>query len=222
MALDLTIIKKHPVATGAAILVGGAILFLVLKGQGGGGQIVTGSTGVDPAVVQANLQQAALAQQAQAQAAQEQFQLQAQQQTIQGQLSLASLQASLDTHKTDAANATALALAQMQTQIAQGQTAVQSTLADAQARTSLMTAEANAYATKLTAENQMPLAQLAASVQTKALDYDFQKTQLTTSAAVTISGQQTDAAKYIAKKQAGASQLGSILGFGSKLLGAFI
>ena len=99
MALDLALIKEHPYATGAVVIVGGLVVFYLLSSSSGGSSAGSTASGMSSADYQASL--AAGSQAAQANAA-----FAAQQQAQQTQLQQAQLEAGVANNQTAAAVAT--------------------------------------------------------------------------------------------------------------------
>lgn len=230
MALNLTVVKKHPVATGAVIIVGGLVLFMLMRGGGGGSGYV--STGPTDAQIAAGMQQAQMQFAAGQQASSQQFQLAAGAQNIQGQLALAQLQLQGQSEQV------AAGLAAMGAQIELGK--YQSMLAfeaqkDATAATVALQKEqlkSTFDLAKLTTDSMNLQATLAAQTRMfeTAAFTDVQKiyyqgqTQLgivQSNNQVKIEGIQADAQKYIAKKQGQSSMFGSLLGFAGTALSFF-
>jgi hypothetical protein len=101
----LDFVKEHPVATGAAVIVGGVILFAGF----GGGSYAPAIPGYDPTTVQAGLAASAQDYAYQAQAQQTGAALQANSDNNAAQIALAQIAAGVSSNNNDASKAVALA-----------------------------------------------------------------------------------------------------------------
>lgn len=92
MDLDLSLLKKHPYATGGAVIVGGVVLFYLMSGSQGSEQSTSSGSGVDYSSLYA----------ADAQLAQVQAAAQVQTNAQQVQLAQSQLEAAVSNYQTDA------------------------------------------------------------------------------------------------------------------------
>jgi hypothetical protein len=121
MALDLTLIKQHPYATGGVVIVGGLVAFYLLSSAQGGGAQASSSGGMSAADYQAYLQaQSSIAQAnsaAQVQTNAQQVQLQ--QAQLEAQVANGQTAASIQNNNVSTAATLAATLAQIQAQTQQ-------------------------------------------------------------------------------------------------------
>lgn len=230
MALNLTVVKKHPIATGAVIVVGGVVLFMLLRG-GGGGTVVAGG-GPSDAQIAAGMQAAQMQFAAAQQSSGQGFQLAMQSGQIQGQLALAGLQLEGQSEQISAALAATAAnieLSKYQSLLAfqaqQDATSATVALQKEQLKSTydLARLSTEALTTQATLAAQTRMFETAAFTDVQKLYYQGQTQVAITSSnnQVKIEGIQADAQKYIAKKQGQSSALGSILGFAGTALSFF-
>lgn len=227
MALNLTVIKKHPIATGAIVIVGGVALFLVMRG--GGSTVIAASGGPSEALLSQQAQmQFAAAQQSSAQ----NFQLAMQSGQIQGQLLLA--EKSLEGRSEEIAAALAattgqIELAKYQANLAYmaqqdaNATAKQMQKAQLQATVDLSAQQTAALTRQAELAAQTRMFETAAFTDVQKLYYQGQ-TELgivQSNNQVKIEGIQADAQKYIAKKQGQSSMFGSLVGLAGTALSFF-
>ncbi len=230
MALNFSIVKRHPVATGAVIIVGGLILFMLMRGGAGGGVAV--SSGPSDAQIAAGMQAQQMQFAAMQQSSSQQFQLAAGNQQIQGQLALAQLQLVAAQDQIGAgltATAAQIELAKYQTMVAYQaqQDANATSLAGQQAvlksTYDLAKLSTDALVQQSLLQAQTHMFDTAAFTDVQKLYYQGQ-TQVSITQSnnqVKIEGIQADAQKYIAKKQGQSSMFGSLLGFAGTALSFF-
>lgn len=229
--MDFSLIKRHPYATGAIVIVGGFAAYLLFSG-GSGSQTVTTGSGVDPALAasevqaatQLQLQQGASSAQQQAQS----FQLASDAATAGANFALAQLNAKTST--TQQVNAIVgqenLQSDQNSTQLIMQKNALTAASNDAKTmeatQVALATAQttANVAIAQTTAAQNLGIASITGQVQRDIANYQSQ-TQIAT---VNAQSQalQSEAQSFAAGRAVAGGGIGDIFGGIASIAGMFL